>query len=83
MKEKTFLGINLKNWLTIVGLTITAFIILLSVSTKINATQTLTEVNKGKIDKCEVQIQSIDDDISDIKGDVKEINGKLDILIGK
>jgi peptidoglycan hydrolase CwlO-like protein len=81
MKEKTFLGINLKNWLTILGLVITVFILLLSVSAKINSTQSETKTNSKRIEKCEVKIQGVTDDISEMQGDVKEINGKLDILI--
>jgi len=79
--EKTFLGINIPNWVAIFAVTLTLFGMLIGASAKVSTIEEKTNQNTKDIKECKLQIKESFSDISDIKGDIKEINGKLDILI--
>lgn len=83
MNKRFFLGVDLPNWIAIIGVTITIFIIFLGASSKVSTLEEKTNRNVMDINECKIEIKKSVSSISDIKGDVKEINGKLDILINR
>ena len=79
--QRTFLGIDIPNWVALIGLTITVFLTLLGASSRVTAIEVKTIQNQEQINSCKIDIKETKNTVSEISGDIKAINGKMDIIL--
>ncbi len=79
--RKSVYGLTVSEWTAIIGIIITVLSVLILTSTKINANTIRVDNLEKEQESCKIKIEKTKDDVSEIKGDIKEINAKLDILI--
>lgn len=80
-KPKTFLGIDIPNWIAIIGILGTFIAVTIAASSKVSAIETKTENNYTQIQECKTNSRQLENKVNNIDNAVNRIDGKMDILL--
>jgi len=79
--RKSIFGLSLSEWAAIIGIALSIFVSMIGLASKISANEARTSNLEKQQTEHRIDLEKTKDNVTEMKGDIKEVNGKLDILL--